>query len=190
MGPAGTDSCGVSLSIAIDTCHSLGVPVALEKLEGPPTTLTFLGLQLDTVRGQLSLPEEKLSRLQIELESWTVRKSCTKRELRSLIGSLQHAAAVVQPGRPFVRRLIELMKIARREDFKLRLNVAARSDIIWWHTFLRTWNGVGILPILQRQVQLTLDASGSWGCGVYSGVRWFQLVTSPYMASSTKLKAS
>ena len=69
------------------------------------------------MQGQLNLPE-KLSRLQIELESWTVRKSCTKSELRSLIGWLQYATAVVQPGCPFVHCLTELMKKARQEDFQ------------------------------------------------------------------------
>lgn len=33
VGPPGTDSCTAAVSIAIDTCHSLGVPVALEKLD-------------------------------------------------------------------------------------------------------------------------------------------------------------
>ena len=53
--------------------------------------------------------------------------------------------------------------------------MAASSDIVRWHTFLRTWNGVEILPILHRQVQLTQNATGLWGCSTYSRGRWFQL---------------
>lgn len=64
------------------------------------------------------------------------------------------------------------MKIAKQPGLKLRLNLSARSDILWWHTFLNSWNGISIIPIQQPQIQLT---SGSWGCGAYSGTHWFQL---------------
>ena len=171
----GQDDCSTALAIAINTCDRLGIPIAQDKLEGPTTTLSFLGLQFDTVAGDLRLPEEKLGRLRQELSEWLTRKACTKRELQSLIGSLQHAASVVRPGRSFLRRLIDLMKIAKQPGFKLRLNLSARSDILWWHTFLESWNGISIIPIHQPQIQLTSDASGSWGCGAFSGTHWFQL---------------
>ena len=37
------------------------------------------------------LPREKLHRLQREISKWAGRRSCSKRELLSLIGQLQHA---------------------------------------------------------------------------------------------------
>ncbi|GAV06389.1 hypothetical protein RvY_16396 [Ramazzottius varieornatus] len=40
-------------------CHELGVPLATEKAEGPSTSLTFLGIQLDSVAQTLSLPQSK-----------------------------------------------------------------------------------------------------------------------------------
>ena len=79
--------------------------MASHKLEGPITTLVFLGIEIDTVMGQIRLPAEKLRRLIEVLAIWADRRSCTKRELLSLIGSLHHAAAVVRPGRVFLRRL-------------------------------------------------------------------------------------
>ena len=41
-------------------CNDLGVPLALEKVEGPSTTISFLGILLDTVRMDIRLPEDKL----------------------------------------------------------------------------------------------------------------------------------
>ena len=87
------------------------MPVAMNKLEAPTTSLTFLGIEIDTVKGQLSFPADKLGRLKDMLASWVARRSCTKRELLSLIGYLHHAAAVVKPGQVFLRRLIDLSKI-------------------------------------------------------------------------------
>lgn len=41
-------------------CRELGLPLKLEKVEGPATVLTFLGIVIDTVRFKLRLPEDKL----------------------------------------------------------------------------------------------------------------------------------
>ena len=77
------------------------IPMAPHKLEGPLSELTFLGIEIDAVRGLLRLPEEKLLRLRSVLGERFTRRSCTKRELLSLIGVLHHAAWVVKPGRIF-----------------------------------------------------------------------------------------
>ena len=72
----------------------LGIPLAEEKCEGPGTLLTFLGIEVNTVDITLSLQATKLKQIQRELEQWSHRKSCRRRqELESLIGLLHHAAA-------------------------------------------------------------------------------------------------
>ena len=43
--------------------EALGLPAAPEKIVGPTTSLTFLGIKIDTVAQQFCLPEEKLCRL-------------------------------------------------------------------------------------------------------------------------------
>ena len=55
------------------------------------TVIVFLGIEIDTVKGVIRLPEEKLRRLQREIRTWRGRRVCTKQELLSLIGQLQHA---------------------------------------------------------------------------------------------------
>ena len=55
--------------------------------------------------------------------------SCTKRELLSLIGLLQHAAKVVVPGRTFVRRLINLSS-SRSLVVARVLSLLARSQLL------------------------------------------------------------
>ena len=55
------------------------------------TTLEFLGITIDTIQQELRLPEEKLARLRDLITQWKSRKSCSKRELESLLGVLQHA---------------------------------------------------------------------------------------------------
>ncbi len=57
--PASTE-CATRLSTLLATFDCLGLPVAPEKLEGPTTRLTFLGIELDTSAMVMRLPREKL----------------------------------------------------------------------------------------------------------------------------------
>ena len=49
---------------------------------------------------------------------WGNRRSASKRQLQSLIGLLNHAAKMVRLGHPFLRSLIDTMKIPQRQDQK------------------------------------------------------------------------
>ena len=92
--------------------EDVGLPIAPSKLEGP-TKLTFLGIEIDTITMTIRLPAGKLAALQEMIRSWLGRKSCTHRELESLVGSLSHTCCVVRPGKTYLRRLFELLSIAR-----------------------------------------------------------------------------
>jgi len=60
MGPANSPISQHNLDILTQICNYLGVPLASEKVEGPLTTLPFLGILLDTVKMEA---EEKLHKL-------------------------------------------------------------------------------------------------------------------------------
>ncbi len=141
--------------------------------------MTFLGIELDTVAITLRLPREKVCRLQREINRWSRRRCCTKRELQSLIGMRQHASCVVRPGRTFSRRLIALLSVAKKPHHRIRLNMGFRSDVAWWVTFLPAWNGTSMMRRVFKGgyvATVTSDASGNWGCGAFtSRGEWFQL---------------
>ena len=145
MGAVGTQECAENIRIMHETCRELGVPVEEAKSEGPVSKLHFLGIELDTTAMELRLPHEKLTSLLKLLGDWRGKKSCTKRELLSIIGSLSHATKVVRSGRAFLRRLIDLSKLAKRPHHHLRLSREARSDLEWWFRFASSWNGVSMM---------------------------------------------
>ena len=178
-GPPESTRCKVVLTEALHCCQQLGVPIAENKIEGPTTTLIFLGIEIDTIKEEIRLPQEKLVRLQ-EITGWCGKQSTTKRELLSLIGQLQHACCVVKPGRSFLRRMISLSTVAKELHHRLRLNRGFRSDLQWWATFLKSWNGRSmVLAVIKSPpvAVVTSDASGNWGCGAFSSHgAWFQLV--------------
>ena len=182
LGPAGSPLCGQALQTTLTLCDELGFPVALEKTEGPATTLTFLGIEIDSVAGQVRLPHDKLERLLTTINQWmkqaddpTPRGTGKKRELLSLIGLLTHAATVVRPGRAFLHGLIDATATVQDLEHWVHLNRSARADIAWWHTFLRTWNGISVMPPSNEPFIIVSDASGGWGCGAMYANLWFQL---------------
>ena len=84
-----------------------------------------------------------------------------------------------QAGRSFLRRMIDLSKVVRELQHKVRLNAGFHSDIRWWGCFLPIWNGtcqISSLIKVNPSITLTSDASRSWGCGAFTtGGHWFQL---------------
>ena len=57
--------------------------MASHKTEGPATTIVFLGILIDTHTFELQLPTDKLARIRVLLQSWSGRRSCTRKELES-----------------------------------------------------------------------------------------------------------
>ena len=178
MGPAGSSVCQQNLDIFIQTCNELGIPLAEEKLEGPSTSLTFLGVVIDTSKSEIRLPEEKLHRIRQEIASWLGRNKATKREILSLVGLLQHATKVIRPGRSFVSRMYATAARVKELDYYTRLGREFKSDLAWWHTFLVSWNGLSLQRSVSRSTPadfvIQTDASGTWGCGAFFNKSWFQ----------------
>ena len=168
-------SCKEDMQLVQSVFSRLGVPLAPGKIIGPCTSITYLGIEIDSVAQAIRLPPDKFSELLSLLRSWEAKKKCTKRELLSLIGSLSFACKVVKPGRIFLRRLIDLSTSVQSLNHHIYLNYEARADIAWWIDFLPTWNGVELIqaPVI-TSVSLTLftDAS-SIGCGGVYNTKWF-----------------
>ena len=167
-----------------DLFAHLGVPLAPEKVCGPAQTLTFLGIEIDTVHRVARLPADKLAALLALVHSWHDRSSCTRRELLSLIGHLSFAAKVVKPGRLFLRRLIDTSSSVSQLHHRIHLSAETKEDITWWRTFLPTWNGVSFLqdnPISSDDIYLHTDAS-ALGIGGVFGQRWFAIPRAHFQA--------
>ena len=173
IGPPSSNTCLQHLNTVKQVCHTLGVLLALEKVEGPATVLPFLGTLLDIQQKEARLPHEKFICLTSTIIEWLDRKNVTKREILSLMGQLQHACKVGRYDRTFVASTASKVK---ELDFYTRLNVALKSDLCWWDTFLKDWNGVSLFKLANKDIpaDAQTDASGTWGCGAFFNNKWFQ----------------
>lgn len=190
LGRAGTHECHESLRILKLACEFLGIPLGADKEDGPSPVIVLLGIVIDTIKGELRLPEDKLARLLQVTAEWArraahPRANSTRAELESLVGTLCYAAKVIPPGRSFLRRAISLMKKPKKRHHHVRLTKEFKADMLWWKHFASGWNGASVLVTDEApEVLLTSDASGSWGCGAWQGSQWFQL---PWEAHSQAL---
>ena len=181
--------CFKNLEAIKASASSLRIPLASEKVEGPSTTLTFLGIELDTLQLVARLPADKVNTLRDLLNSSSTRRACRRRELESLLGHLHHAAKVVYPGSPFLRRLTDLLRGTRVHSRFIRLNREARAELSWWSSFIRDWNGSSFFTSPGwshlSDLQVSTDAAGAIGFGAYLDGRWFAGLWAPAQLSAS-----
>ena len=168
--------------VIVQAFNYLQVPLATEKLEVPVTTLTFLGITLDTVKMEARLPDDKLQELRALLDTLSATRRTSAAKLDSFLGKLAFAASVVLPGRTFTRRLWDTAKRFHKvpRHYSVTLDNESFQDIKWWKLLLDSWNGK-CLFLYQNEIAATerglvRDASGSIGWGAYfaSLGRWLQ----------------
>lgn len=160
IGPPAYGICKQILNIITRTCEEFGVLLALEKVEGP-SFLPYLGIILDSSKMKAHLWPDKLTSIQQEMTSWQSKKKATKRQILSLIGSLHHEAKVVYHGRTFVSRTYATAAKVKELEYFTRLNMEFHSDLLWWHTFLTTWNGHSLFRwhTLQHSITITFQTN-------------------------------
>ena len=75
--PTPSQGCKQSLSSMFLTLTNLGIPIAVNKTQGPCTSLEFMGITFDSAR----MEADKVSRIQTSVTSFKSRKSCTLKEM-------------------------------------------------------------------------------------------------------------
>ena len=126
------------VSRSFEVRAQLGVPLPANEAGRPTTRITFPGIELDSVKQTLSLPDGKLKKYLDELSVQPTKMHCSRRELQSLVSKLQFAAMCVSAGRLFLRRMINLLECPL--SYIIILNWDFSLDLEWWSTFLPQWN--------------------------------------------------
>ena len=163
----------------------LNVPVAEDKLVGPETNLPYLGIEIDTVAFTISIPNDKVDELMVQMPWWCGRRTCTLRELQSLNGKLNFFSKAIQPGRMFTRRLIDLTHTVNKPNHHITITKDAREDIHWWCELLHTQNRTSFIPdpkkLYSTDLLLFTDAAKLVGLGAIYGTRWIQARWPPHI---------
>ncbi|XP_073432884.1 uncharacterized protein [Dendrobates tinctorius] len=68
-----------------------GIPLAQDKTVGPVTSLSFLGIEFDSLKMECRLPMDKVVEMRVEVHRVSDLKKATLREVQSLLGKLNFA---------------------------------------------------------------------------------------------------
>lgn len=112
----------------------LGVARSVDKDQCPDLLRVFLGLLYNLSDMVMTIPEDKLHRALKLLNDWLLKETCTKAQVQSLLGHLNHFSAVVHAGRPFTARIVDLL---REEEFPAPVPSDLKQDISMWIEFMQ-----------------------------------------------------
>ena len=175
LGKPNDLECGQSLNALIKLCSDVGVPIQDEKTVLPATCLEFMGISIDTEIMELRLPSDKLEKIELKIVQMLNCKKATLRDIQSLIGLLNFACCVVQPGRAFLRRMIDLTLGLKFPHHRRWITKEAKEDMHAWLSFIQNFNGKSMILedrwLDSNQLHLYTDASGL-GYGLILGEEW------------------
>ena len=115
--------------------------------------VTCLGVKIDTENGSVSIPSEKIQAISSMVTECQSKKSCTKRQLQSLLGHLLYIHKCVKPARFFLNRMLELLRNAHNATH-IRLTPAFYRDLRWFKNFLPNFIGVPLYDHKKLAVRL------------------------------------
>ena len=154
------EGCVADQNTVIKFIRSLGFHVAWQKVTEPSTRVKYLGIVIDTVGMQLSMPEGKMVCLRDLLIKHEKANFITKKNLESLTGLLAHCSSCVRGGRTFCRRLYDLYKFMTAKGRKsARLSTEVKEDIHWWLKFSHIFNGKSLINTEEHSEAVYTDAS-------------------------------
>ena len=177
VGPANSLSCQKHLDAFMDLAHELSIPIKHDKTCMPSTTCIVHGIELNTIKWQARLPQDKISKITEALITMSKSRRTTLHDMQSLIGMLNFACRVISPGRAFLRRLIDLTMGIAKPTHHIKLNSEARADMSALLTFIRAFNGVSMFIdpkwVSSDSIKLYTDAASTKGFAAVFGARWF-----------------
>lgn len=145
------------------TLESLGVPIVMEKTEGPTTVLCFLGLELDSDAMVVRIPLAKVLEITEHIQTILSKEKVTLKAMQSLIGVLNFACRAIVPSRPFCRRLINSICGLTKPYHHLRIKKGMRQDLHMWLSFSQNFNGISVFHdrfwVSNEDVQLFTDSA-------------------------------
>ena len=102
--------------------ETLGLSESEKKAVPPSQTMTYLGLEFDSIKMEIRVNSEKYLELKSELCIWENKTKATKTDLHSILGKLIWVSKAVKFSRVFVSRIINEIKHLKCQKEKISLS--------------------------------------------------------------------
>ena len=154
-------------------CDTLGLKTAPEKSSFPSTNMEWLGFRFDTLKMEITIPEEKLREVLDLMDQWNAKTHASRRDLQSLTGKLNHIALCVLPARRFMARVLSSLRAAPQTG-RVRIDEEARRDIAWFVKYAEASNGRLLLRPVLNKIYIECDACLEGGGG-FSHTKYYSV---------------
>ena len=113
---------------------------------------------------------KKIQELRVELDRWVKKTTAVRRDLQSILGKLFWVSRMVRHSRPFMARLLQQLRDLKdiADTKRMPLSQEAKKDLLWWSTYLRTFNGINLIINSEDNFQ-SLEQLMSSPFKVYAG---------------------
>ncbi|XP_041428581.1 uncharacterized protein LOC121396972 [Xenopus laevis] len=175
VGPPQSDHCFNLLRRFIWMASKFGIPLSKEKTVYPTTVMQFLGIEIDTIKQEFRLPQDKLIQLKSLINSALAAKKLKLKHIQSLVGHLNFTTKIIPIGRVFNRRLIALTEGIANPNWHIRIPQEVKEDLIIWQQFLHDFNGKAYWQddfLGSSVLHLFTDAASSAGFGAIFNSHW------------------
>lgn len=145
----------------------------------PSQQMEFLGSLVDSVNLSLSLPRDKIRKIQSNCQLLLDNPVTSVRELSKFLGLLSSSIQAVFPAPLHYRYLQQaknaVLKTHKSYEAPVLLDSEALQEVQWWKDNLIAWNGKALF---QQSTDLVIETDASrqgWGAycqGVSTGGRW------------------
>ena len=135
----------------------LGLDISPKKLVPPSTSVTCLGILINSIQKTISIPPEKLAEITQLCIQWSTKTYSGKRDLQSLLGSLLYVSKCVKHSRFFLNRMLKLLR-DNHDKTKILITPEFQKDLAWFNSFLSHYNGVTYYEQTNCQFEVQLDA--------------------------------
>ena len=149
--------CQAAFLCLLQLLQDLGFDISWHKVVHPTQCLTFLGIELDTIKQCMALPHNNLVELQGVVHSFSGHTRASKRQLQQLAGKLNWACRVVFGGHTFLRHILDIISSLMSPSARYKLSLDFYADIQWWCEFLKTFNGKQLF-LSSTAVEVATDA--------------------------------
>jgi hypothetical protein len=170
----------------------LGLEESLSKAVAPNTRVTMLGIMFDTLKMTMEVTPERVRETEQLTQDWMEKQSATKKEVQQLIGKLMFVSKCVRQSRVFLNRILNFLKSFNQDNSSLidsrqasreqgrrttmpnrdtpitaTVSGGLRKDVKWFNTFLKSFNGISLIPSAdwdEPDITMATDAC-LIGCG-------------------------
>jgi len=160
--------CSWTESDFVNLTASIGIPWSMEKLRPLSTIQRYIGFDWNLEAKTVSIPPEKISRIQSLLRLWVSEDTrVTEHEAASLHGKLVHISCIYPLIRPFLRSLSHFSH--KFKSFRAHLHPPGPvvADLHWIISMLETLpNELPLMHSVPIDLDWWGDASTSFGIGV------------------------